>query len=102
MELIGRGRTADVFALDTRTVLRRYRDGQDVAAEAALMRHLERHGYPMPRVLDANGCAVGLADLHRRLRRVPVPDQDPAPGTSVVHLDLHPGNVVLDRHRDRW
>lgn len=41
-----------------------------------------------------------LADLHRRLHEVPAPDfLPPAPawaaGTSILHLDLHPLNVLL-------
>lgn len=140
MELIGRGRTADVFALGPGTVLRRYRTGQDVEREALLMRHLHEHRFPVAGVLDADGPdivmerlegptlldslldggtavqagAAVLAELHTRLRRVPVPDARRSglarggPGgsglarggpASVVHLDLHPGNVVLDRSR---
>lgn len=34
------GRTADVYAEDDRRVLRRYRAGGDVRAEAEVMRHL--------------------------------------------------------------
>src|SRR5690606_770816 len=121
------------------TVLRRYRTGQDVEREAALMRHLHEHGFPVAGVLGADGPdllmerlegptlldslldggtalqagAAVLAELHTRLRRVPVPDARRSglasgPGgsglarggpASVVHLDLHPGNVVLDRSR---
>ena len=118
MELIARGRDADVFALDGRRVLRRYRAGGDTALEAALMRHVAGHGYPVPGVHEAEGpdlvlervhgptllaalvsgevavCtgAELLADLHVRLHAVP-----PRPGAcqGVVHLDLHPGNVLL-------
>ncbi|KAA0935592.1 phosphotransferase [Streptomyces apricus] len=49
-ELLGSGRSADVFALDDHWVLRRYRDGGDVTAEAAMMAHLAEHGYPVPRL----------------------------------------------------
>jgi Ser/Thr protein kinase RdoA (MazF antagonist) len=118
LELIASGRDADVFALDDRWVLRRYRAGGDTAAEAAVMRHVAAHGYPVPVVQRAVGpdlvlrrvdgptlaaaAASGevpvveagrmLADLHRRLHAVP-----PRPGASqgVVHLDLHPENVLL-------
>jgi aminoglycoside phosphotransferase (APT) family kinase protein len=82
------------------------------------MRHVARHSYPVPRVHDATGAdlvlervqgptllaalvsgdvavrtgAELLADLHVRLHAVP-----PRPGTGqgVVHLDLHPDNVLL-------
>jgi thiamine kinase-like enzyme len=36
--------------------------------------------------------------LHRQLHAIPAPADLPAPlgeGTSLVHLDLHPGNVLL-------
>ncbi|MEU5795005.1 hypothetical protein ABZ800_16030 [Streptomyces sp. NPDC047813] len=50
-ELLGSGRTADVYALDTGWVLRRDREGRgDAAAEAAVMTYVRRHGYPAPRV----------------------------------------------------
>jgi len=118
VELIARGRDADVFALDASTVLRRYRAGGDTAPEAAVMRHVARHGYPVPRVYHAAGpdlvlervrgptllaaLASGevavragaelLADLHRRLHALP---PRPDAGQGVVHLDLHPDNVLL-------
>jgi hypothetical protein len=118
VELIARGRDADVFALDGGTVLRRYRAGGDTAREAAIMRHVAEHGYPVPRVHEARGPdlvlervhgltllaalvsgavavrtgAELLADLHVRLHAVP-----PRSGSrqGVVHLDLHPDNVLL-------
>jgi Ser/Thr protein kinase RdoA (MazF antagonist) len=118
VELIARGRDADVFALDGGTVLRRYRAGGDTVLEAAVMRHVAEHGYPVPRVYEAGGPdlvlervpgpslltalvsgevavrtgAELLADLHVKLHAVP-----PRPGAcqGVVHLDLHPDNVLL-------
>jgi len=39
-----------------------------------------------------------LAELHTRLGRIPAPDwlgAGPVPGDRVVHLDLHPGNVMV-------
>jgi aminoglycoside phosphotransferase (APT) family kinase protein len=118
VELIARGRDADVFALDSRRVLRRYRAGGDTAFEAAVMRHVAGHAYPVPRVHVAEGpdlilervhgpallealvCgevavrtgAELLADLHVRLHAVPA---RPGAGQGVVHLDLHPDNVLL-------
>lgn len=117
MKVIGRGRTADVHALDERRVLRRYRDGGDATREAALMVRLADRGYPVPAVLHAEGPdlvmerltgpslldallagayepeAAGelIADLLNRLHALP--------GASVVHLDLHPGNVILTETR---
>src|SRR3954447_3242771 len=55
VELIARGRDADVFALDADTVLRRYRAGGDTAREAAVLRHVAEHRYPAPRVYQAEG-----------------------------------------------
>ncbi|MCT4356551.1 phosphotransferase [Streptomyces sp. Je 1-79] len=114
--LIGTGRTADVFALDGGWVVRRYRNGVDTAHEAATMTHLAAHGYPVPRVRSASGPdlvmrrltgpslldallaeevtpqagAAILADLLHRLHAIPSPAAAP-----LLHLDLHPGNVVL-------
>jgi aminoglycoside phosphotransferase (APT) family kinase protein len=113
------GRDADVWALAGGRVLRRYRDGWDVAAESTVMAHVRAHGYPVPVVHSAAGpdlvmdrvdgptmlaALVGgaldlgtgagvLADLLRRLHAVPGPGGDPA--RRVLHLDLHPDNVLL-------
>lgn len=110
MRLLATGRDADVFDIGEGRVLRRYRDDTDVAAEAAVMARLEAVGFPVPTVYSASGtdlvmqrvegpsllaalCAgdTGVADgaasmvyLHRRLRE-----------TGILHLDLHPDNVLL-------
>jgi aminoglycoside phosphotransferase (APT) family kinase protein len=120
---IASGRDADVFALDEHRVLRRYRKGGDVAREAAVMAHLAEAGYPVPAVYRASGtdlvmeridgqtmlqaladgvagteeAAAVLAQLHQRLREVPAQRRrDPA--DRILHLDLHPGNVMLGPH----
>jgi aminoglycoside phosphotransferase (APT) family kinase protein len=122
--LIGSGRSADVYAIGTDRVLRRYRRTFDVQAEATMMRYLDEAGFPVPRVYDADGSdlimerldgrdmltdlarrpwlarrhARLLADMHNRLHRVPAPPGFPeplGPGETVMHLDLHPGNVML-------
>jgi Phosphotransferase enzyme family len=88
------------------------------------MRHLDNAGFPVPRVYDADGtdlimerldgrdmlAELGrkpwlvrphgrlLASLHNRLHEVQAPQGLPSafePGDRVVHLDLHPGNVML-------
>jgi aminoglycoside phosphotransferase (APT) family kinase protein len=115
--LVGRGRAADVYDVGGGRVLRRYRTEHDSAPEAAIMAHLAEHGFPVPAVHDVDGRdlvmdrvegpsqlevlpsrpwragAFGreLADLHGRLDSVP-----PPPGRTgrVLHLDLHPGNVL--------
>jgi len=116
--LIGAGRDADVYALGPDRVLRRYRRGGDVTHEAVVMRHLGALGYPVPIVhraegadlemerlvgptmlaelvsgsLDVADAAAVVLDLHDRLHTLPG-----LGGASVclVHLDLHPDNVVL-------
>jgi aminoglycoside phosphotransferase (APT) family kinase protein len=114
------GRDADVYALGGGRVLRRYRDGGDVAAEVQVMRHVAAGGFPVPIVYDAHGpdlvmkrldgptmlSALGtgaltivegaalLADLHRALHQFPaLGSSDPA--VRILHMDLHPDNVML-------
>lgn len=114
--LVGRGRAADVYDVGGGRVLRRYRSEHDSGPEAAAMAHLSRHGFPVPTVHDVAGrdlvmdrvdgpsqldvlqrrpwraaaCGRELAELHHRLDRIP-----PLGATGrVVHLDLHPGNVL--------
>lgn len=126
MELIGRGRAADVYDIGGGRVLRRYRSPHPgvTEKEARVMAWARAHGYPVPEVHDhtdtdlvmdrADGPSmladIGrrpwrvvaharlLADLHERLLAVPVPDGLAAPlgeGDRLVHLDLHPDNVLL-------
>ncbi|MBQ1080036.1 phosphotransferase [Nocardiopsis sp. B62] len=111
------GRDADVFALDDHRVLRRYRDAQDTGPEAAAMAHAAEHGFPTPEVHRAEGAELEmerlhgptmldaalegrltpegtgreLAGLHARLHALP----HRSAGGLLLHLDLHPGNVVL-------
>jgi aminoglycoside phosphotransferase (APT) family kinase protein len=118
VELIASGRDADVWALDGERVLRRYRDGRDMDREAAVLRHAAAHGYPVPRVygtepgamvlerlygptmlaallagsMAASAAGTMLGDLLVRLGPVPAPA---AADGSLLHLDLHPDNVVL-------
>jgi aminoglycoside phosphotransferase (APT) family kinase protein len=117
------GREADVFVLDQRRVLRRYRDGSDATGEAEIMGYVGGLGYPVPKIFEANGPdlvmerldgptmaqallagqlalaegATMLAELLRRLHELPPWEGSPA-GSSVVHLDLHPENVILTGH----
>jgi aminoglycoside phosphotransferase (APT) family kinase protein len=100
-------------------VLRRYRERGDVTQEAATMAHVTAHGFPAPTVFSAEGkdlvmerlhgpvlldvVAAGdhdtrdagrvLADLHARLHALPSRSGDPV--ERVLHLDLHPANVLL-------
>lgn len=122
--LIGSGRSADVYALDGGRVLRRFRTPFDVQAEAAVMTYLAGAGFPVPEVYHAAGTDLvmerldgrdmladlasrpwraarhgrTLAALHNRLHQIEAPAplrRAFGPGTSVLHLDLHPGNVML-------
>ncbi|MFI6350370.1 phosphotransferase [Streptomyces sp. NPDC050560] len=71
-DLVGSGRSADVFAIDDEWVLRRYRDGGDATAEAAVMAYLAEHGYPVPRLRSPQSTGHGTAPrtdlVMRRLR----------------------------------
>ncbi|MEW9553517.1 phosphotransferase [Nonomuraea sp. NPDC050783] len=124
MRLLGSGRTADVYELDGDRVLRRYRDGHDAREEAAVMAYVAAHGYPVPdvhpeltegrptdlvmrrlsgptmlRAIEdgtydaAEGGRVG-ALLLRRLHAIPA-RRSPDPRDRMLHLDLHPDNVML-------
>ncbi|NUT94352.1 MAG: phosphotransferase [Saccharothrix sp.] len=120
--LLARGQEADVYLRPDGLLLKRSRTGRDLRQEAKLMRHLSAHGIPVPRVEHAEGTdlvmeyvpgprmsqeldakpwragALGreLADLHRRLDDVPAPEFLDGDGDGcLLHLDLHPGNVVL-------
>ena len=87
------------------------------------MRHARAHGYPVPEVLDASGRDLVLrrlegptmqqdlerdrdgfernvrllAALHERLHEISGPDRIASlgPGRTLLHLDLHPNNVIL-------
>jgi len=113
VKLLATGRDADVFELSDDRVLRRYRNGRDATAEAAVMAHVHALGYPVPRVhavdhadlvldrlygptmlealfnrtLDPADGGRQLADLHTRLHALP--------NQRLIHRDLHPANVVL-------
>ena len=120
MRLLASGRDADVWALDDERVLRRYRDGRDMSREAEVMRHAARHGFPVPAVLrtEPGGgmvverlygptmlaallagtltAAEGGALLGELLVRLgPIPAGPTGEAGSLLHLDLHPDNVIL-------
>jgi Ser/Thr protein kinase RdoA (MazF antagonist) len=109
-----------VFALDEQRVLRRYRDGNEVSAEVPVMTYVASLGFPVPRIYEAQGTdlvmerfaaptmlqallsrrirpeigAALLLSLHRQLHGLP-PRLSGDPAFRVLHLDLHPGNVIL-------
>jgi aminoglycoside phosphotransferase (APT) family kinase protein len=113
-----------VFAHEAGEVLRRYRKPRDTEREVAAMEHARAHGFPVPaaravsdteivmdriegptmlddlarRPWSAPAHAATLAKLHLRLHAIPGPEWLPAPlgeGESLLHLDLHPDNVLL-------
>jgi Ser/Thr protein kinase RdoA (MazF antagonist) len=118
--LISSGRSADVFALDEQRVLRRYRNGSEVATEVPVMTYVAALGFPVPKIYEARGtdlvmerfaaptmmqallsrsirpeiAAALLLSLHRQLHRLP-PRLSGDPDARVLHLDLHPGSVIL-------
>ncbi|MBF8192850.1 phosphotransferase [Nonomuraea sp. K274] len=121
-ELLGKGRSADVYALDDERVLRRYRLPLDARRESAVMEYVAQHGFPVPRVHPAERPATDLVmerltgptmlralidgeitieeagrtlgRLLRRLHEIPARlSADPA--DRILHLDLHPDNVLL-------
>lgn len=120
MELVGTGREADVYALDGTRVLRRYRNGGDVTAEAEVMQYVRAHGFPVPKVFEASGpdlvmerldgpllgevaystqmdpdaAGLILASLQHRLHTLP-PRAGPTGDDRILHLDLHPHNVFV-------
>ena len=119
LELLASGRDADVYIADATRVLRRYRGKTSGGDEARFMRLARSLGYPAPEVYAADGPdlvmqrlygptllaamregsvtvehgAVQLAELHTRLHRLPLSDEPD--GHSLLHLDLHPANVIL-------
>jgi aminoglycoside phosphotransferase (APT) family kinase protein len=122
--LIGAGRSADIYDIGNDRIVRRFRSDYDTRREAELMIYLAQAGYPVPAVYDASGRDIVmerlhgrdmiacfgrrpwlagkygriLADLHNRLHQIDAPPGlRPAfeAGDKVVHLDLHPANVML-------
>lgn len=123
MQLIARGRDCDIFDLGDGSVLRRCRSGRPLESEAAVMRHVAAHGFPCPTLRRVDGPDMVLdriegrtmaedlladasserlrsaghllADLHARLHDVP---PLAARSGTVLHLDLHPENVMVAEH----
>jgi tRNA A-37 threonylcarbamoyl transferase component Bud32 len=121
--LIASGRDANVYALDEHTVLRRYLRRDVPAYEVDVMRHARASGFPVPdvkrvsgpdmvleriggptmqQVLETDHTQIDrnirlLAALHERLHEISAPPGLPAVGggDTLLHLDLHPNNVLL-------
>jgi aminoglycoside phosphotransferase (APT) family kinase protein len=123
VKLIAAGRASEIFDLGDGRVLRRFKTQGDPEREALVMRHARRHGYPVPRVFDVTrdalvlgrlegptmaeqitadastlaANATVLARLHDRLHALAAPATLLAitAGDRLLHLDLHPANVIL-------
>jgi Ser/Thr protein kinase RdoA (MazF antagonist) len=121
--LIAAGRASEVFDLGDGRVLRRFKSGGQPEREALVMRHARSRGYPVPEVLEVTPHAlvlekvdgptmweaageqlstVGahaavLAQLHLELHEIDAPEGLAAvsDGDRLLHLDLHPANVIL-------
>jgi tRNA A-37 threonylcarbamoyl transferase component Bud32 len=125
VKLLSEGRASSVYDLGDGRVLRRFKGRGDPAREELVMVHARSHGFPVPRVLERRADALvleridgptmaqdlsiapwrlrrhvrTLADLHERLHEIRAPDGLRAieKGDALLHLDLHPENVLLSR-----
>jgi streptomycin 6-kinase len=123
MKLIASGRASEILDLGDGRVLRRFKGVGDPVGEAVVMRHAASHGYPVPRVLEVTRDALVLeriegptmladlrwrpwrmprhaallAELHNRLHKIVAPTslREASAGDRLLHLDLHPHNVLL-------
>lgn len=121
--LIAEGRASEILDLGDGRVLRRFKAGGNPEREALVMRHAREHGYPVPAVSEvaADSMVIEriegptmleavLADpgtleentrllvrLHEELHRIEAPEGLAAwgEGDRLLHLDLHPENVIL-------
>jgi aminoglycoside phosphotransferase (APT) family kinase protein len=123
--LIASGRDGDIFEFGPNLVLRKTRDGRSIEQEAHTIEYMAAHGYPVPRIEEvrAGGTEIVmerlvgpvmmdamikgprpmlanvklLADLHDQLHEIRAPEWLPKldDGDRVVHLDLHPLNVMI-------
>jgi aminoglycoside phosphotransferase (APT) family kinase protein len=123
MRVIASGRASEILDLGNGRVLRRFKGTGDPEREALVMRHAASHGYPVPEILEVTTDALvleriegrtmlqdlhrrpwrvrrhasQLAGLHKRLHEIAAPAglRDAGAGDRLLHLDLHPDNVLL-------
>jgi streptomycin 6-kinase len=114
-DVIAAGRASEILDLGGGRVLRRFKTGGHPAYEAKIMEHARGHGFAVPEVLEVLDDALvlervdgptmlaalkrrpwrvahdarTLARLHAQLHEIPFE------GESLLHLDLHPDNVLL-------
>lgn len=88
-ELLGAGRSADVYAIGGGLVLRRYRHPFDARREAEVMAYLAGRGYPVPEVRPGDH---GPADLV----------MERLPGPTMLHAVLAGAGDGGPGTRRRW
>jgi hypothetical protein len=121
--LIAAGRASEIFDLGGGRVLRRFKSGGNPEREALVMGHARAHGYPVPQVFEVSAGSLVieriegptmlqavfedastladharvLARLHDELHGIEAPAGLDAlgEGDRLLHLDLHPENVIL-------
>jgi aminoglycoside phosphotransferase (APT) family kinase protein len=115
VRVIAAGRASEIHDLGDGRVLRRFKGGGNPKREAAIMEHARAYGFPVPQVLEVQDDALvleridgptmlanlrrrpwgmtraarALAELQARLHEIPFE------GERLLHLDLHPDNVLL-------
>jgi aminoglycoside phosphotransferase (APT) family kinase protein len=129
MKLLASGRDGDIYEYAPGLVLRKTRDGRSIEHEARIIEYAAQHGYPVPTIHEvrANGSEIVmeridgplmfedsvtallktpkmfqiLADLHDQLHEIPAPDwvRLVGAGDRLLHLDLHPLNVIMSPTR---
>jgi len=127
--LLASGRDGSIYEFAPGLVLRKTNDGRSLADEARTMEFVAQQGFPVPAIheLRAGGSEmvmeriegpmmlgdgiVGaarlprmlgiLADLHDLLHRIVAPNWLPSfgDGDRLLHLDLHPLNVIMSPTR---
>jgi aminoglycoside phosphotransferase (APT) family kinase protein len=117
VDVIAAGRASEIVDIGDSRVLRRFKRGGNPAHEATVMEQARAHGFSVPDVLEVRDDALVLeridgptmlselhrrpwraasharvlAELHARLHEIPFESD------RLLHLDLHPGNVLLAR-----
>lgn len=125
--LVARGRDAELYAYGEDRLLRRYLRHGGALRAVEVMSLARAAGYPVPRAAALSeremllervdgptmaedlgrrpwrrwSHAVTLASLHDRLHAIAAPPWLEAPlgqGPALLHLDLHPANLLLSSH----